>query len=301
MAIRRPVAHCDNPCCNLAITCYHVLVELQYSRSRNMGHEISQFDIPDRQLMASRGQSGMWSDIGEAKITRTIFGRAKIRVVREKDKILRAWLLAALAIITLSISVWQGWVALQQSKLLADVPPLSERISVSAPVFHPEIMPPAKSVGRGRSESLIQTEIDSLVASPNRLPPRPSGLLSAKPVEKPVTAQSAIAINPQATPPATNSGSSQNQSNPQPHPKVSVTVQPATPAVAKPAAVQPAENNPAPVAPPAEPLTNNDNSKPSSASNDQQATTDNAQQVNAQPVNARGTAIIFEQPDNTKP
>jgi hypothetical protein len=264
-----------------------------------MGHEISQFDIPDRQLMAGSGQAGIWSDIGEAKITHTIFGRAKIRVVREKDKILRAWLLAVLAVIMLSVAAWQGWVALQQSKLLADVPPLSERISVSAPVFHPEIIPSAKSSGRGRSESLIQSEIDSLVASPNRLPPRPPGLNAGKPAEQPVTDKPLMAGNPQAAPPAAHNGSSLNQTNTQPHPKISPS-QPAAPNVATPPAAQPPENIPAQDSPPAEPLSKK-TSKPTSASNDQPTTADNVQQANGQPVNARGTAIIFEQPDNEKP
>lgn len=268
-----------------------------------MGHEISQFDIPDRQLMASSGQAGIWSDIGEAKITRTIFGRAKIRVIREKDKILRARLLAALAVITLAIAAWQGWIALQQSKLLAVTPPLSERISVSAPVFHPEIIPSARSSGRSRSESLIQTEIDSLVASPNRLPQRPSSLNAAKPEsEKPVAAQPPMAGNPQPASIATNNGSPLNHTIIQSHSRKSAPGQPAVPAVATPpATAQPPANKPAPAAPPAEPLTRKDTSKSSSASNDQ-PTEVNAQPVNApSQVNARGTAIIFEQPDNAKP
>jgi hypothetical protein len=49
-----------------------------------MGHEISQFDIQDRQLLAGnpRPRAGIVTNLGEAKITRTIFGRAKVRVVQ---------------------------------------------------------------------------------------------------------------------------------------------------------------------------------------------------------------------------
>ena len=271
-----------------------------------MGHEISQFDIPDRQLLATSAQAGMWSDIGEAKITHTIFGRARVRVIREKDKIIRAWLLAALAVIALAAAAWQGWIALQQSKLFAVLPPLSERISIGAPVFHPATIAPAaaRSSGGSKPESLIQTEIDNLVASPNILPPRPTSLNATNPpmAAKPVTAQPLIASKP--VPLATNNSPSKNQTDTQPRPKLSAPNQPAVPAVATPPATHPAANKPAPVATPAEPLSKKDTSAPSSAGNTQPQDPVNAQaQANAQTqVNARGTAIIFVQPqDNAKP
>lgn len=76
-----------------------------------MGHEISQYDIPDRQLLATKAQSraGMGEDIGEAKIIHTIFGRAKVRVIREQDKKRRAWLLATLVVMALAAAAWEGW------------------------------------------------------------------------------------------------------------------------------------------------------------------------------------------------
>ena len=57
-----------------------------------MWHEISQYDIPDRQLLAAKAQSsvGRRKDIGEAVITHTIFGKARVRIIREQDKIRRA-------------------------------------------------------------------------------------------------------------------------------------------------------------------------------------------------------------------
>lgn len=270
-----------------------------------MGHEINQFDIPDRQMMISSAQARIWSDIGEAKITRTIFGRAKVRVIREKDKVLRVWLIAALAVTALAIAAWQGWVALQQSKLLAATPPLSERISVGAPVFHPEIFPPAtaRSSGRGKSESLIQTEIDSLVASPNVRPPRPSSLIAPEPVPaKPAAAQPLAASKTQTSSMSPNGGPLLKETNLQPHPKISSPTQTTTPAhTAAPAVAapisQPAANKPAPVAIPAESMSKKDAPVPSSAASNQTADPANAQTQ----ANARGTPIIYVQPDNTKP
>lgn len=270
-----------------------------------MGHEISQFDIPDRQLRATSAQAGMWSDIGEAKITHTIFGKARVRVIREKDKIIRAWLLAALAAVALAAAAWQGWIALKQSEFLAPLAPLSERISVSAPVYQPGTIAPAaaRSSGGNKPESLIQTEIDSLVASPNRLPQRPTSLNATNPpmAAKPVTAQPLIASKP--VPLSTNNNPSKNPMGTQPHPKVSDQIQPAAPAVATPP-TQPAANKPAPSVTPAEPLSKKETSTPSLAGNNQPQDTANAQaQASAQTqVNARGTAIIFVQPqDNAKP
>jgi hypothetical protein len=273
-----------------------------------MGHEISQFDIQDRQLLSGSAQPGMWSDIGQAKITHTIFGRPKVRVIREKDKILRTWLLAALAAMALGAAGWQGWAALRQNELQA-TPSLSERISVGPPVFHPEIIPTTKPAGRGKSESLIQTEIDSLVSNPYGRPPKPTVLNATKPIgADTVTALPSMESKPQRNKPltaplvtnniaATSQTGTANQTVTQPHPKLSVPVQPATPAVTKPAAAQRAENNPAPVVP-AEPLSSKDTTKPLSASNKQP--TDPANPEEPQ-VNARGTAIIFVQPDNAKP
>jgi hypothetical protein len=310
----RPAACLDNPCCNPAIPCYHVAVELQYSWSGKMGNEISQFDIPDRQLPAGSAQAGSWSDIGEAKITRTIFGRTKVRVIRKQDKILRAWVLGALAMTVIAVAAWQGWVALQHSKMFAVLPPLSERISVSPPVYQPETTAPAapRSPGKGRPESVIQAEIDSMLSNPNARPPRPTSANTAEPMDAtPASAQPLIAGKPQAAPLATNNGASTTQTTvTQSHSKPPApahtavpavathpSAQPASPAVSTPAATHPAASKPAPVAAPAEPSSKKD-APASSAANNQPADPANAQTQ----VNARGTAIIFVEPkDSAKP
>jgi len=63
-----------------------------------MSHEINQLDIPDRQLQASTAQSkaSTWTDIGEAQITYTIFGKAKVRIIRKHDNARRTFLLTGL-------------------------------------------------------------------------------------------------------------------------------------------------------------------------------------------------------------
>ena len=127
-----------------------------------MGHEISQFDIPDRQLLDTNAQPrvSLKSDIGEAKVTRTIFGRAKVRVVRERDKKLRAWLLTVLATLALAAAGWQGWIVFQQMQNAAPQLSLSERIRVSAPVFQPEDI--GTSTVRSKEKTQTELVIDSL-------------------------------------------------------------------------------------------------------------------------------------------
>jgi hypothetical protein len=165
-----------------------------------MVHEISQFDIPDRQLLASNKQTGLdiLTDIGEAKITRTIFGRAKVRVVRERDKKLRAWLLSVLAVMALSAAAWQGWVALQRSELLVAQPPLSERIKVSAPVFNTEDAIPSDnaSSSKRKQRTPMQTLLDSMAT---HRPPEPQQVIDKAPGQnaaKPAAAQPSVAGKP---------------------------------------------------------------------------------------------------------
>ena len=225
-----------------------------------MGHEISQFDIPDRQLLATNAQPRVdrLMDIGEAKITRTIFGRTKVRVIRERDKKLRAWLLTALAVMAIAAIAWRGWIALQQMQSAPPPLPLSERIRISAPVFQTEDFTTNKA---SKSETLIQPEIDSLVAGPKSAPPQPPGLNATKPMAaKPVTAKPLTASKPQTAPLATNNNASKNQTGMQQPPKLSVPTQPAAPAVAAPPATQPAANKPAAIAPLAAPLIKEDTS-----------------------------------------
>lgn len=219
-----------------------------------MGHEIREYDIPDRLLRVTNTQSrtGMRKDMGEAKVTHTIFGRAKVRVIREQDKIRRTWLLAALAALALAAVVWQGWIVLQRAGLLqsADSPSSRETVQVSPPAFQPEYIPPSATPQSARSipRTLLQTEIDSLVATPKSALQQPLGMKATEKISaKPVTAQPLG--KPQTTSLATNNNSSDNQTDMQQLPRLSAPIQSAAPAAATPPAAKPAANKPAAVAP----------------------------------------------------
>jgi hypothetical protein len=91
--------------------------ELYIQGAETMSHEIGQLDIPDPRLRttSARPHANVWTEIGEARITHTLFGRAKVRIIRKHDKIRRAlWLTALAAVAALAVTAWQSWLAAQQ-------------------------------------------------------------------------------------------------------------------------------------------------------------------------------------------
>lgn len=156
-----------------------------------MVHEISQFDIPDRQRLETGAQQkpGSWMDIGEAKITRTIFGRPRIRVICERDKKRRARMLVALGFILIAMAAWRGWVALQQMLNAPPQLPLSARIRVSPPVFDPEDFTPAAKRQKTRTQILLEGMATRRPPEPQQPPVDAPGQIAAQPGKvKPSTA-----------------------------------------------------------------------------------------------------------------
>ena len=254
-------------------------------------HEISQFDIPDRQLLASKAQprSDMRMDIGEAKITRTIFGRAKVRVIREQDRKRRAWLLTVLALMAIAAAVWQGWISFQQMQSAAPPLSLNERIRVSPPAFQPEAIPEPPPSVRDRQRTQTQIVIDSMTTRREPAPKPPLGLKSSGQLaEKSVTgeplAAKPLTAKPQTAPLAANNSSAKNQADLQAPPKPSAPPQLSAPAAAALPATQSPANKAAAVAPPAEPLARETTAPPSSAGDNQPPEPVKAQpSVNSQP------------------
>jgi hypothetical protein len=221
-----------------------------------MGYEISQFDIQDRQLMASdlQPKTAKASDIGEAKVTRTFFGRARVRVIRAQDRKRRTWLLAALLVMAAAAAAWQGWVIVQRVENEPPPVPLSERISVSPPVFRPAHIAPDPHPSNRRPESLIQSEIDSMLSGPLPRHPPPGLKGTVKTAEKPVesepgkpapaaTARTAAENDTAVQPPAVQPGQQPAEQQPG---SPSVTIRPETKIVST--TPKPAANQPAPLA-----------------------------------------------------
>lgn len=83
----------------------------------------SQFDIFESPLLASSTQrhESKWTDISEAKITHTMFGKARVRTSGEQQKIRRAWLLTLLAVTILAAAAWEWSMAPQKTEAQPDM------------------------------------------------------------------------------------------------------------------------------------------------------------------------------------
>ncbi len=75
-----------------------------------MGQDTGQLDMSDRQLMNSNSQikASEWTEIGQAQVVHTVFGKAKVRIVRKHDNMRRVLYLLAIGVI--SAIAWEGWV-----------------------------------------------------------------------------------------------------------------------------------------------------------------------------------------------
>lgn len=210
-----------------------------------MVHEISQFDISDRQRLETGAQQkpGLWMDIGEVKISRTLFGRPRIHVICERDKKRRARMLTALVAILIAIAAWRGWIALQQMLNAPPPLPLSARIRVGPPVFEPEDFTPAAKRQKTRTQILLEGMATRRPPEPQQPPVNAPGQIAAKPVK----VKPPVAHKPEA-PFAANDNSSANQAGMQPLPMLSDPIQLA-PSVAAFPAIYPSANRPASIVP----------------------------------------------------
>lgn len=166
-----------------------------------MNHEISQLDIPDRQLLASNTRPSIWTEIGEAQITHTIFGRAKVRIIRKNDNRDRVLWFTGIAAIVLAAAAWQGLFTSHQAEqsLGADQPPVGIKEPVSTPAIRSEksatpVTPPEATK---ELSAPIQAEIDKPPIRPKSVPqqvrrpinPEPKLVHSEMPRPKPNSAQ----------------------------------------------------------------------------------------------------------------
>ena len=236
-----------------------------------MAYEISQFVVLNRQLLRANAQpkTAVRSDIGVAKITCTIFGRTKVRVVRKQDKLRRVWLLFGLVAAASVVVAWQWWMFTQQAEYPVVLPPLSERIKVSEPVFQPEEVSPTatRSSARGGQKTLTETVLGGLMTHrPPPPEPQPAALKQAEPVAaKPVATQPVTSGKPPVPLSASVKNTPLKNKAGLQVPKLSdpiketqtvspVAAQPVVPAAATPPAAQPVENKPESIAPLAKPL-----------------------------------------------
>lgn len=135
--------------------------------------ENSQYEIPDLSFSVAKrpARADSWTDIGNAKVTHTIFGRAKVSVIRKQDHARRAWLLGTLAVTVVCAATW---FALNNSKSLSSVIP---SITVSPVSSQPSALAPT---GSSKSASSQKSALKKL----------PTSKTLKRKVEKPIPSRS---------------------------------------------------------------------------------------------------------------
>ena len=220
-----------------------------------MEHEIRQFEIPGRQLLVagSPQKKHLPTDIGEAEITQSIFGRARVHIVHEHAKNRRKWLLTSMLAMAIAVAAWQLSQHAGQFMEAVAPRPLNEKVQITAPAVQPiytttTTQPAASAPSAASPAETYRLTID--------LAPVPQPTIAQKGGE-PMTAipeaQSLIARKPK-TALATNSDVPIIRAEiQQPLGKVSI-IDPAATGKVIPPAVQPENKQPATVIELSEPL-----------------------------------------------
>lgn len=174
-----------------------------------MNQQNSEFEISGIQLRESKTQPrvSMSREIGEAQIVHTIFGKAKVRIIRKHDKMRRAlWWAGVAGAAAIAAVVWQqGWFAppaesLQSADALPAASP-EAKSSVAASPAEDSLFPAASSVigaTNAPAEPAFQTLPQKLIAQQaNEIRAAEKAAMSAMEQNKPaVIARQKPAANP---------------------------------------------------------------------------------------------------------
>lgn len=184
-----------------------------------MTQENEQPDIPDRQLLRTNAGPRMSysREIGEATITHTIFGKAKVRIVRRYDSVRRVlWLAAMVGVAAVAWQVWRLSQPVEAMPSADSLSPANDRPSASVPVPQPAVATPPVVMPLEQSKPVAAPVVVE-TAKPVTIqtnPPRPApalgpkgaAALPAKPMPHPLPAvRRQLAPHPASAVPALNS------------------------------------------------------------------------------------------------
>ncbi len=229
-----------------------------------MSHKDSQSDTPERKHLKSNGEP--FTDIGEVKITQTLFGKIKIQEIHKQDNNSRSGLLTAIWVSAIAAISVLGWIATHQPETLPGTDPAATLSSGAQqdPTDSRTENSLTTPAATGKSKSLTQTDIGKPASVPKSTAQQPAVLkATAQQYVKPVTSQVSNAGKPQSTSIDTNNMPSKIQSDMQQPAKLAPPSQQVAPAVASPPAIQPAEKPSATAAPAVAPLVKQDSPIPS--------------------------------------
>jgi len=102
----------------------------QHSEHKKEWTQISQFDISSRQLITGQNsrQAGDYTDIGEAQVVSTLFGNAKVRIIRKQKNSSRPWWVLAILVFAsgIGVAVWLEF-SQPQTEPLQDMAPSASK------------------------------------------------------------------------------------------------------------------------------------------------------------------------------
>lgn len=176
-----------------------------------MSHEISQLEISGIQLRDSKTQPKVSHsrEIGEAQIIHTIFGKAKVRIIRKHDSYWRTlWLALAFIVSATSTYFLQTWYATRQAETVRAAavvtPPLpvAAAESVSPPGVQNEVASAALPAGVAATATPAPVAVTSPAIVQKAVPPPQTAMTTpALATPKPaVVAPKPVAIQPKAVP-----------------------------------------------------------------------------------------------------
>lgn len=194
-----------------------------------MVQETGQLDMPDRQLKDSSSQSGAseWTEIGQVEVVHTIFGKARVRIIRKHDKV--RGVIYFLAIGAIAAFAWAGWVLFERSEarqIETYLPQYNSKTDLGAPdskAENTELSPASLPV-----KSNAKVEINKPFAGQQNNAEQAQDGNNTDPVNsKPTSHHPISTITPQSAPLATTADLSRNQSDkillPQQTPKQTIS------------------------------------------------------------------------------
>lgn len=167
-----------------------------------MSEQNNQPDLLDRQLIPARSKATLSREIGEAVVTETIFGKAKVRIIRKGDKMQRVLRTATyIAAGVAAVIAWQVWESSNQAAAPETEPVVGAVNPESVPASQPEAAP---VLAEPAVQAVLPPQTIAVVpvAVSHSAPGAATAASSVAPA-KPLVVPRPVLARPQSAPPAT--------------------------------------------------------------------------------------------------
>ncbi|PIV48081.1 MAG: hypothetical protein COS20_01440 [Gallionellaceae bacterium CG02_land_8_20_14_3_00_60_115] len=155
--------------------CYHAQVSIAPSMKNMPPEEINPFDIYDHLARENTvpESTSVWTEIGEAEVAHTLFGKARVRIRRRQDDARMAWRWTVFSIMLVGGAVWLVWTLAPLPVMRMTSTPAAEKIAPPAMVQSEPVQDDDKSqvLSVMPRVNLPPARADSAPVSPKILPP----------------------------------------------------------------------------------------------------------------------------------